>query len=146
MNSRKSISIALGVATLASLSMASSAWAGPGPRGDNRSYSNITGTNIWNSTAPIIDDDFPIDPALVAKVNQINTDAAARYQECIDAIVAAEQSVPSGAPRQYLRQDPRKPYPQACVDLETLRSEAASLRDQIKEIQEAAAARSAGTW
>ncbi len=142
----QSISLAFGVAALTTVALASVATAGPGPRGDNRSYSNITGTNIWNSTAPIIDDDFPIDPELIARVKQLNTDAASKYDECISAIAAAEQNAPTVPPRQYLRRDPRVPYPQACVDLETLRSEAETLKTEIAEIQKAAETRSAGTW
>jgi hypothetical protein len=138
------LAVTLSVAT--TLAIASIAQAGPGPRGDNRSYSNITGTNIWNSTAPIIDDDFPIDPALITRVRQLNANATARYEECLAAIGAAEQNVPTIPPRQYLRRDPRVPYPQACTDLETLRTEADSLRGQIKQIQEAAASRSTATW
>ncbi|MDX2228163.1 MAG: hypothetical protein NW220_00905 [Leptolyngbyaceae cyanobacterium bins.349] len=134
------------VSVVTSVAIATVAQAGPGPRGDNRSYSNITGTNIWNSTAPIIDEDFPIDPALLTRVRQLNANATARYQECLAAIAAAEQNVPTIPPRQYLRRDPRVPYPQACTDLETLRSEADSLRGQIQKIQEAAANRSTGTW
>ena len=140
------IGVLLGVSLVSGLAIAPEATAGPGPRGDNRSYSNITGTNIWNSTAPIIDDSFEIDPDLVAKVKQLNADGAAKYQECIDAIALAEQQVPTIPPRQYLRQDPRKPYPQACTDLENLRTEADGLKDQIKAVTEAAASRSRGTW
>lgn len=140
----KGLAVCLSVAT--SLALATVAQAGPGPRGDNRSYSNITGTNIWNSTAPIIDDDFPIDPALITRVRELNANATTKYQECIAAIGAAEQNVPTIPPRQYLRRDPRVPYPQACNDLETLRSEADSLRGEIKKIQEEAANRSTATW
>jgi len=146
MNTQKLASLAVGLSVLTTLAIATGAQAGPGPRGDNRSYSNITGTNIWNSTAPIIDDDFPIDPALITRVQQVNANATARYQECISAIAAAEQNVPTIPPRQYLRRDPRVPYPQACTDLEILRSEADSLRGQIQKIQEEAANRSTATW
>lgn len=146
MNTPKLTSLVASLAILTTVAIATTVEAGPGPRGDNRSYSNITGTNIWNSTAPIIDDDFPIDPALITRVQQVNANATARYQECIAAIAAAEQNVPTIPPRQYLRRDPRVPYPQACNDLETLRSEADSLRGQIKKIQEEAANRSTATW
>jgi len=146
MKIQKSLSLAIGLSAIATLSIASLAQAGPGPRGDNRSYSNITGTNIWNSTAPIIDEDFPIDPELLVRVRQVNENAAAKYQECLAAIAAAEQNAPTVPPRQFLRRDPRVPYPQACTDLETLRAEADTLRGKIKEIQEAAANRTTATW
>lgn len=146
MNTQHFQGLAVCLSVAASLAMTTVAEAGPGPRGDNRSYSNITGTNIWNSTAPIIDDDFPIDPALITRVRDLNTNATTKYQECLAAIGAAEQNVPTVPPRQYLRRDPRVPYPQACNDLETLRSEADSLRGEIKKIQEEAANRSTATW
>jgi hypothetical protein len=146
MNTRKSFGLMVGLTVVMGLSIAETALAGPGPGGDNRSYSNITGTNIWNSTAPILDEDFPIDPELVAKVKQINTDVAVKYQECLNAIAAAEQSVPAIPPRQYLRRDPRQPYPQACIDLENLRSQAEALRAKVKEYQDLAANRTRGTW
>lgn len=145
MNTQQLVSLAISFSFLTSLATATTAQAGPGPRGDNRSYSNITGTNIWNSTAPIIDEDFPIDPALITRVQELNANATTRYQECITAIEAAEQNVPNPR-RQFLRRDPRVPYPQACNDLETLRSEADSLRDQIRQIQEEAANRTTATW
>lgn len=146
MHTQQFTGLAVCLSISASLAMSSVAQAGPGPRGDNRSYSNITGTNIWNSTAPIIDEDFPIDPALITRVQELNANATTKYQECLAAIAAAEQNVPTVPPRQYLRRDPRVPYPQACTDLETLRTEADSLRGQIKQIQEAAANRSTATW
>jgi hypothetical protein len=134
------------LAIAASLILATEVQAGPGSRGDNRSYSNITGTNIWNATAPIIDEDFPIDPALLTRVRTLNTNATARYNECLAAIALAEQNVPTVPPRQFLRRDPRVPYPQACNDLETLRAEADSLRAEIKKIQDEAANRTTATW
>lgn len=146
MKIKKSVSLVIGFSAIATLGITPIAQAGPGPRGDNRSYSNITGTNIWNSTAPIIDEDFPIDPELLTRVRQVNENAATKYQECLAAIAAAEQNVPTVPPRQFLRRDPRVPYPQACTDLETLRAEADTLRGRIKEIQEAAANRTTATW
>ena len=146
MNTPKTLGLLVGLSMVTGLAIAPPVNAGPGPRGDNRSYSNITGTNIWNSTAPIIDDSFEIDPELVAKVNQLNESAQAKYQECLDGIASAEQAVPAIPPRQYLRRDPRVPYPQACVDLENLRTEAEGLKVQIKEVAEEAASRSRGTW
>lgn len=145
-STRKLAGLAASLSVCTSLMVATSAAAGPGPRGDNRSYSNITGTNIWNSTAPIIDDDFPIDPALLARVRQIRSQADAKYQECLAAIAAAEQNVPTIPPRQFLRRDPRVPYPQACNELEELRSAADAVRGEIQKIQEAAATRTTGTW
>lgn len=141
----RTVSLNLAVSLCAVAGMALPALAGPGPRGDNRSYSNITGTNIWNSTAPILDRTIPVDPALTARIEQFNQNSQAKYKECIDAIAAAEQNVPTIPPRQYLRRDPRVPYPQACVDLENLRSEAETLKAEVKKYEEAAAQFS-GVW
>lgn len=141
----RTISLNLAVSLCAVAGMALPTLAGPGPHGDNRSYSNITGTNIWNSTAPILDRTIPVDPALTAKIEQFNQNSQAKYQECIAGIAAAEQNVPTVPPRQYLRRDPRVPYPQACVDLENLRSEVETLRAEVKKYEESAAQFS-GVW
>lgn len=140
-----SLNLAVSLCAVAGFSMALPALAGPGPRGDNRSYSNITGTNIWNSTAPILDRTVPVDPALITKIDQFNQTSQAKYKECIDGIAAAEQNVPTVPPRQYLRRDPRVPYPQACLDLENLRSEADTLKAEVKKYEEAASQFS-GVW
>lgn len=141
----RTISLNLSISICAA-SIALPAMAGPGPGGDNRSYSNITGTNIWNSTAPILDHTIPVDPALVTRIDQYNQNAQAKYKECVDAIAAAEQSVPTIPPRQYLRRDPRVPYPQACVDLENLRSDAETIKADVKKYQETAASQFSGVW
>ncbi len=141
----RTVSLNLAVSLCAVVGMALPALAGPGPRGDNRSYSNITGTNIWNSTAPILDRTVPVDPALTARIEQFNQNSQARYKECNDAIAAAEQNVPTIPPRQYLRRDPRVPYPQACADVENLRSEVGSIQTEIKKYEESAAQFS-GVW
>lgn len=144
MNTRK-LSLNLAVSLFAVVGMTLPAVAGPGPRGDNRSYSNITGTNIWNSTAPILDRTIPVDPALITRIEQYNQNAQAKYKECVDAIAAAEQSVPTIPPRQYLRRDPRSPLPQACADVESLRSEVDSIKADVKKYEESAAQFS-GVW
>jgi hypothetical protein len=137
--------LAVSLCALVGVAVALPAVAGPGPRGDNRSYSNITGTNIWNSTAPILDRTVPVDPALITRIEQFNQTSQAKYKECLDAIAAAEQNAPTVPPRQYLRRDPRVPYPQACVDLDNLRTEADTLKAEVKKYEESAAQFS-GVW
>jgi hypothetical protein len=83
------------------------------------------------ATIPVLPVPRGMDSSLKAKVKQFNQDSQAKYNDCIAAIAAAEQDVPTIPPRQYLRKDSSVPYPQVCVDLEKLRSESNALRTQI---------------
>lgn len=111
-----------------------------------RSYADITGTNIWNSTAPVLEGDSPLDPELITRIRQINQDADTAYRACTDAIAQAEQAT-SPTPRRYARQPaPAPPVPEACQRLETLRTEAETLRATVQQIQTSRSNPAYRTW
>ena len=72
------------------------------PAQADSSYSDITGTNIWNNTAPIFDTDERLDPALIERVQQLNAESEQAFQACNAAITQAEQNVPTT--RRFARQ------------------------------------------
>ncbi|HBB33421.1 MAG TPA: hypothetical protein DDZ80_18010 [Cyanobacteria bacterium UBA8803] len=97
------------------------------------SFSDITGTNIWNNTAPVFETDGTLDPDFIARVNQLNQEAEQAFQSCNAAIAQAEQNVPTT--RRYARQpgSDTVAVPVACRQLEELRAEAESLRAIVEE-------------
>jgi hypothetical protein len=109
-------------------------------------FPDISGTNVWNSTAPIFRQrGGGIDPALVERARRLNQEADQAFRACDAAVLAAQ---PTGGPRQFLRnpQDTTAEFPEACQRLNQLREEAVSLRRQLE-----AAGRSGGnagfrTW
>lgn len=106
---------------------------------------DITGTNIWNNTAPLFKGNG-IDPAVVERVNRVNREAQEAFTACDSAISEAEQqSAPK--PRRFARRPaPTPPVPQACVRLEELRAEAETLRATLAEIQKTGGNPSTRTW
>ncbi len=97
------------------------------------SYSDITGTNIWNNTAPGFETDGKLDPALLERVQQLNAESEQAFQACNAAIAQAEQNVPPT--RRFARQPNTETVavPIACQQLEELRTEAESLRVTLEE-------------
>lgn len=112
------------------------------------SFPDISGTNVWNSTAPIFDrGGTRIDPQLVERARRLNEEADQAYKACDAAVLAAQQGGTRG-PRQFLRnpENAEAEFPTACQRLNELRQEAVSLRSQLD-----AAAKSGGnpgfrTW
>jgi hypothetical protein len=110
------------------------------------SYSDITGTNIWNNTAPIFDSKSRIDPDLISNINRVNRDAEAAYNACNAAIDQAAQNAPTT--RRYARRPltATVEVPVACRQLEQLRAEAENLRSRVDEVQRTRSSTAFGTW
>ncbi|MBZ8182007.1 MAG: hypothetical protein SAL07_22005 [Oscillatoria sp. PMC 1051.18] len=102
------------------------------------SYSDITGTNIWNNTAPIFEgSEGGIDPDLVARVERLNEESAAAFQACNAAIAQVEQQLPPSGPRRFARQPQpgQSPgVPVACQRLNELRVEVENVRLELQEL------------
>lgn len=112
------------------------------------SFPDISGTNVWNSTAPVFDTrGGGIDPALLDRARRLNQEADEAYKACDAAVLAAQQQGPQG-PRQYLRNpgSVEAVYPEACQRLNALRDEAVSLRRQLDEAGRAGGNAAYRTW
>lgn len=117
----------------------------PASASAQRNYTDTTGTNIWNNTAPLIRGNG-IDPELVARVNRLNQEAQEVYTACNVAIAEIEQQG-DPKPRRFARKPaPPPPLPQACGRLEELRSEAETLRQTLTELQKAGGNAARRTW
>lgn len=116
----------------------------PASAGHHRSYSDITGTNIWNNTAPVFEGGARLDPALVGNVTRLNQDAETAFREC-DAAIA--QAAPSTSERRFSRQpQTTAAVPEACRRLETLRTEVENLRTTLQRDDISRANPFFGTW
>lgn len=114
------------------------------------SYSDITGTNIWNNTAPIFDTDTKLDPALIENITRVNRDSETALRACNDAIAQIEQNRRPGI-RSFLRDSSNvtaaaPETPTACRQLEQLRTQADSLRRTVQEVERARGNSAFGTW
>lgn len=94
---------------------------------------DITGTNIWNNTAPIFKTDDPLTPELVQRIQQFNRDAETAFRACNDAIATAEASF--SGPRRFARQPVTQPVPLACQQLNQLRQEGTALRSEVQRLE-----------
>lgn len=110
------------------------------------SFSDITGTNIWNNTAPIFDGGSSLDPTLIDNVTRINRESEAAFNACNDAIAQAEQNSPTT--RRFARQPSTETaaVPAACRQLEALRTEADNLRAALQEAERSSSNAAFGTW
>lgn len=91
--------------------------------------SDITGTNIWNNTAPIFDQDGKLDPGILENARRLDQ----ALEEAADACCNQVKPV---APRRFSRQ-PGSGNP-ACVDcleLNRLVQETEIFLDEVKQIQ-----------
>jgi hypothetical protein len=131
------------------LSIVAGGLTAPSARAES-SFSDITGTNIWNNTAPIFDGATPLDPKLIENITRVNRESQAAFNACNAAIAQAEQNRPSG-PRQFLR-DPQPPsnltaqVPTACRQLEQLKTEADNLRRTVQEVERTRGNSAFATW
>src|SRR6476469_9938130 len=73
----------------------------PASAGHHRSYSDITGTNIWNNTAHVFEGGARLDPALVGNVTRLNQGAQPAFRECDAAFLL---TYPATTERRYSRQ------------------------------------------
>lgn len=143
MHTNKSLGWALGLSLVAGVLIA------PAARAD-RSFSDITGTNIWNNTAPIFDTDNKLDPNLIESVTRLNQESETAYRACDSAISQLEQNR-RPAIRQFLR-DPSSvsvappETPVACRQLEQLRVQADNLRRTVEEANRSRTNSALLTW
>ena len=101
------------------------------PASADRSYSDITGTNIWNNNAPIFGTGNRLDPALVERVTQLNQLSADALQEC-NATLSQLEQIPSA--RRYTRQPQTPPpVPESCVRVEEIRTEVENVRATLQQ-------------
>lgn len=110
-----------------------------------QSYSDITGTNIWNNVAPIFETDSELDAELIENVTRLNRESAAAYTACNEAIAATEQNPTI---RRFARQPSTQTavVPAACRQLETLRTEVESLRSRLTQAASSTANPALRTW
>lgn len=136
----KSLGWVVGLSVVAGGLMVTPAQAGPS------SFSDITGTNIWNNVAPYSDSATPIDPNLINNVNRINQEAEQAFNACNAALAQIEQTAPTT--RRFARQPGTQTVqvPVACRQLEQLRAEAATLRSTLEEAQRLRTGAAFATW
>lgn len=110
------------------------------------SFSDITGTNIWNNTAPIFESEDRLDPELVERVRLLNQRSEEAFNACNAAIAQAEQGAPTT--RRFARRPGTESaaVPVACRQLEQLRAEAENLRTTLNREAQARANPAFGTW
>ncbi|MGC1395629.1 MAG: hypothetical protein WA828_15210 [Coleofasciculaceae cyanobacterium] len=114
------------------------------------SYSDITGTNIWNNTAPIFDTNSKLDPNLLESITRVNRDSETALRACNEAIAQIEQNRRPSI-RQFLRDSSSvtaatPETPTACRQLEQLRTQADSLRRTVQDAERARGNSAFGTW
>lgn len=116
------------------------------PARADRSYSDITGTNIWNNTAPIFDNGTKLDPKLVEEATRINRESEAAFNACNDAIAQASQTAPTT--RRFARQPSTQTaeVPTACRQLEQLRTQADNLRTTLDQASRSRSNSAFNTW
>ena len=108
---------------------------------------DITGTNIWNNTAPRFGSSGGrIDPGLIDRVTRFNQESEQAYSQCLAAVEAADQA--PGGPRQFLRnpQEVAGEYPAACQRLNALRSERDRLVSELEGAAGSGTSASFKTW
>ncbi|MEM8637479.1 MAG: hypothetical protein AAGG51_01485 [Cyanobacteria bacterium P01_G01_bin.54] len=109
------------------------------------SQTDITGVNVWNQIPPLFDEiDAPEVDALLAEIETFNTAADNAYDGCVAALAALPEE-----PRRYAR--PNSPnaqqqLPADCVELEALRAESVSLRQEVAELEAKYADPDSFTW
>ncbi len=132
-----SVSLAISLSLIAGTAYTNSVQA--------QSYSDITGTNIWNNVAPISGDGSQLDPELAERIEMLNRESAEAYNECNAAITLAEQNTPPV--RRYSRQPNNNvAVPIACQQLEALRVEMDDLRFALANESELTANTDFSTW
>lgn len=110
-----------------------------------QSYSDNTGTNVWNSVPVLLDNGDALDKDLVARVLELNEISAIAYQDCTRAIAAIEAQY-RNQPQRFSRADLSPEPPLACVTLEETRQEMTTLRAQLKRLEAEIAKNNSFTW
>ncbi|MEQ9372991.1 MAG: hypothetical protein RIG63_28815 [Coleofasciculus chthonoplastes F3-SA18-01] len=91
--------------------------------------SDITGTNIWNNTAPIFDQDGELDPAILENARRLDQALEDAAEGCCDAVQPE-------APRRFAR-EPGNPNPACadCLELNRLVEETEIFLDEVNRTQ-----------
>jgi hypothetical protein len=105
------------------------------PARADQSFSDITGTNIWNNIPPVLGTNGKLDPKLVENITRVNRDSEAAFEACNAALAQIEQTAPTT--RRFARQPSNvtAEVPTACRQLEQLRTEAENLRATVEQTQ-----------
>jgi hypothetical protein len=154
MNAMKSISFAgapRAIAWVVSLSVvaggliATSAQAQKAPSSFG-SFSDISGTNIWNNIPPQLGTDGKFDPNLLENISRVNRESEAAFEACNVALAQIEQSAPTT--RRFSRRPSTETaeVPVACRQLEQLRAEAESLRATVEQAQRTVSRSDFASW
>lgn len=144
MNAMKSIGWVVSLSAILGGLMATAAQAKP--PGSFSSFSDITGTNIWNNVAPIFEGGSKIDPQLLDRITRINQESETAFNACNAAIAQIEQMAPTT--RRFARQPSGQnaEVPVACRQLEQLRAQAESLRATVEEVNRTRSSSEYATW
>ncbi|MEQ8752837.1 MAG: hypothetical protein RID09_04860 [Coleofasciculus sp. G1-WW12-02] len=91
--------------------------------------SDITGTNIWNNTAPIFDQDGKLDPAILENARRLDQALEEASERCCDAVAPVR-------PRRFAR-EPGNPNPACadCLELNRLVEETEIFLDEVNRTQ-----------
>jgi hypothetical protein len=145
MNAVKSIGWVVSLSVVAGGLMATSAQAQK-VQSSFGSFSDISGTNIWNNIPPIFEGGAKLDPQLVENITRVNRDGEAAFQACNAALAQIEQNAP--ATRRFSRRPSTltAEVPVACRQLEQLRAEADTLRAAVEEAKRMRASSDLATW
>lgn len=105
------------------------------PARADQSFSDITGTNIWNNIPPVLGTNGKLDPKLIENITRVNRDSEAAFEACNAALAQIEQTAPTT--RRFARQPSTvtAEVPTACRQLEQLRTEAENLRATVEQTQ-----------
>ena len=145
MNVIKSIGWVVGLSVVAGGLMATSAQA-QRVQSSYGSFSDISGTNIWNNIPPMLGTDGKIDPNLIENISRINQEGEAAFEACNAALAQIEQSAPTT--RRFSRRPSTQTaeVPVACRQLEQLRAEADSLRSAVDEASRSRSSSEFAAW
>ena len=145
MNAMKSLGWMISLSVVAGGLMAPSAQAGK-VGSSFGSFSDISGTNIWNNIPPIFEGGSKIDPRLVENITRVNRDGQAAFEACNAALAQIEQSAPTT--RRFARRPSTQTaeVPTACRQLEQLRSEADNLRATVEQVNRVRSYSELATW
>jgi hypothetical protein len=145
MNAMKSIGWVVSLSVVAGGLMATSAQAQK-VQSSFGSFSDISGTNIWNNIPPIFEGGAKLDPQLVENITRVNQEGEAAFQACNAALAQIEQNAP--ATRRFSRRPSTvtAEVPVACRQLEQLRAEADTLRAAVEEAKRLRAYSDRATW
>lgn len=128
MNTMKSIAWVVGLSVVAGGLMSTPALA-------DKSFSDITGTNIWNNIPPVLGTNGKLDPQLIENITRVNRESEAAFEACNAALTQIEQNAPTT--RRFARRPSTQTaeVPVACRQLEQLRAEADNLRATVEQAQ-----------